>query len=79
MIVWVNVVLNRTVVVDRDYCFDNLCGEMTTAKVVKTSVTVDSNNPIKDNVHLDDPAQPTPTLLSLTTSVHVELRPLYHF
>ena len=26
MIVWVNVVLNRTVVVDSDCCFNNLCG-----------------------------------------------------
>ena len=26
MIVWVNVVLNRTVVVDSDLRFDNLCG-----------------------------------------------------
>ena len=26
MIVWVNVVLNRTVVVDSDWRFDNLCG-----------------------------------------------------
>ena len=26
MIVWVNVVLNRTVIVDRDWHFDNLCG-----------------------------------------------------
>ena len=26
LIVWVNVVLNRTVVVDSDWCFDNLCG-----------------------------------------------------
>ena len=26
MIVQVNVVLNRTVVVDSDLCFDNLCG-----------------------------------------------------
>ena len=26
MIIWVNIVLNRTVVVDNDWCFDNLCG-----------------------------------------------------
>ena len=26
LIVWVNVVLNRTVVVDSDWRFDNLCG-----------------------------------------------------
>ena len=52
MIVPVNVVLNRTVVVDSDLRFDNLCGshlqsqrvtlilKMTTAQAVETSVTV---------------------------------------
>ena len=52
MIVRVNVVLNRTVVVDSDLRFDNLCGshlqsqrvtlilKMTTAQAVETSVTV---------------------------------------
>ena len=58
MIVRVNVVLNRTVVVDRDLSFDNLCGsllqsqrvtltlKMTTAQAVETSVTVNKNSPI---------------------------------
>ena len=52
MIVQVNVVLNRTVVVDSDLRFDSLCGshlqsqrvtlilKMTTAPAVETSVTV---------------------------------------
>ena len=52
MIVRINVVLNRTVVVDSDLRFDNLCGsnlqsqrvtltlKMTTAQAVETSVTV---------------------------------------
>ena len=57
-VVRVNVVLNRTVVVDRDLRFDNLCGshlqslrvtltlKMTTAQAVETSVTVNKSNPI---------------------------------
>ena len=52
MIVRVNVVLNRTVVLDSDLRFDKLCGshlqsqrvtlilKMTTAQAVETSVTV---------------------------------------
>ena len=32
---------------------------MTTAQVVKTSVTDDNNSPIQDYVHLDDHTQPT--------------------
>ena len=32
---------------------------MTTAQVVKTSVTVNNNSPIQDYVHLDDQTQPT--------------------
>ena len=38
---------------------------MTTAQVVKTSVTVNNNSPIQDYVHLDDQTQPfgiNPTL-----------------
>ena len=33
--------------------------KMTTAQVVKTSVTVNNNSPIQDYVHLDDQTQPT--------------------
>ena len=32
---------------------------MTSAQVVKTSVTVNNNSPIQDYVHLDDHIQPT--------------------
>ena len=70
-VVRVNVVLNRTVVVDRDLRFDNLCGshlksqrvtlilKMTTAQAVETSVTVNKNSPIQDYIHQDDHTQPT--------------------
>ena len=43
LMVWVNVVLNRTVVVDSDGHFDNLCG---------------SHLQSQDYVHLDDQTQP---------------------
>ena len=33
--------------------------KMTTAQVVKTSVTVNNNSPIQDYVHPDDQTQPT--------------------
>ena len=33
--------------------------KMTTAQVVETSVTVNSNSPIEDYVHLEDQTQPT--------------------
>ena len=33
--------------------------KMTTAQVVKTSVTVNDNSPIPDYVHPDDQTQPT--------------------
>ena len=33
--------------------------KVTTAQVVETSVTVNSNSPIQDFVHLDDQTQPT--------------------
>ena len=32
---------------------------MTTAQVVETSVTINSNSPIQDYVHLDNQTQPT--------------------
>ena len=44
---------------------------MTTAKVVKTSVTVNNNSPIQDYVHLDDHTQPT---YEMVTSVGNQLR-----
>ena len=78
LLVRVNVVLNRTVVVDSDWRFDNLCGshlqsqsefrvtltlKMTTAQVVATSVTINNNSPIQDYVNPDDQSQPTFQLL----------------
>ena len=33
--------------------------KMTTAQVVKTSVTINNNSPIQDCVHPDDQTQPT--------------------
>ena len=36
-----------------------LTQKMTTAQVVKTSVTVNNNSPIQDYVHSDDQTQPT--------------------
>ena len=33
--------------------------KMTTAQVVETSVTVNNNSPIQDNVHPDNQSQPT--------------------
>ena len=71
LIVPINVLLNRTVVVDSDLRFDNLCGshlksqrvtltlKMTTAQAVETSVTVNKNSPIQDYIHPDDHTQPT--------------------
>ena len=59
MVVRVNVVLNRTVVVDSDLRFDNLCGSHLQSQVVETSVTVNNNSPIQDYVHPDNQTQPT--------------------
>ena len=36
------------------FFFFEFCGKMTTAQVVKTSVTVNNNTPVKDYVHPDD-------------------------
>ena len=59
LIVRVTVVLNRTVVVDSDWRFDNLCGSHLQSQVVETSVTVNNNSPIQDYVHPDNQTQPT--------------------
>ena len=45
--------------------------KMTTAKVVETSVTVNSNSRIQDYVHPDDQIQPT---YEMVTSVGNQLR-----
>ena len=46
-----------------------------TAQVVETSVTVNSNSPIQDNVHPDDQTQPTfemtPGFKPFTVSQHI--------
>ena len=42
--------------------------QMTTAQVVETSVTVNSNSPIQDYVHPDNQTQPTFALFNLLTS-----------
>ena len=39
--------------------YDSVALKMTTAQVVKTSVTVNNNSPIQDYVHPDDQTQPT--------------------
>ena len=66
MIIQVKIVLNRTVAVDSDWRFNNLCViqltltlKMTTAQVVETSVTVNNNNsPIQDYTHPENHIQP---------------------
>ena len=40
--------------------------KMTTAHVVKTSITVSNNSPIQDYVHADDQTQPTFEIKKLT-------------
>ena len=52
-IVRVNVVLNRTVVVDSDWRFDNLCGSHLQSQSELYHVS-----PIQDYVHPDDQTQP---------------------
>ena len=52
--------------------------KMTTAQVVETSVTVNNNSPIQDQVHLDDQTQPTLEFIakhftSLSTFAHLYL------
>ena len=52
LIVRVNVVLNRTVVVDSDWRFDNLCGSHLQSQTLKMTTA-------QDYVHPDDQTQPT--------------------
>ena len=71
LIARVNVVLNRTVVVDSDLHFDNLCGIVIfrvkdfdseddyRIQVNETSITVNNNSPIQGYVQPDDQTQPT--------------------
>ena len=57
MIIWVNTVLNRTVV-DSNCCFNNVCHShlQSHAQVVEMSVTVNSS-PIQDYIPPDDHTQ----------------------
>ena len=59
MIIWVNIVLNRTVV-DSNCCFNNVCRShlQSHAQVVEMSVTV-NNSPIQDYNHPNDHTQLT--------------------
>ena len=59
MIIWVNIVLNRTVV-DSNCCFINVCRShlQSHAQVVEMSVTV-NNSPIQDYNHPNDHTQLT--------------------
>ena len=62
LIVRVNVVLNRinnpSIMPSTDVIQLTLTLKMTTAQVVKTSVTVNNNSPIQDYVHPNDQTQP---------------------
>ena len=53
-----NQINNQSIISSTDVIQLALTLKMTTAQVVKTSVTVD-NSPIQDYVHQDDQTQPT--------------------
>ena len=53
-----NQVNNQSIIPSTDMIQVALTLKMTTAQVVETSVTVNSNIPIQDYVHLDDETQP---------------------
>ena len=50
---------NQSIIPSTDVIQLTLTLKMTTAQVVETSVTVNNNSPIQDNVHLDDQTEPT--------------------
>ena len=50
---------NQSTIPSTDVIQLTLTLKMTTAQVVKTSVTVNNNSPIQDYVHPDDQTQPT--------------------
>ena len=54
-----NQVNNQSLIASTDVIQITLTLKMTSAQVVKTSVTVNNNSPIQDYVHLDDHIQPT--------------------
>ena len=45
---------------------------MTTAQVVETSITVNNNSPIQDDVHPDDQTQPTFEMTPAFKTFHKE-------
>ena len=49
---------NQSIIPSTDMTQLTLTLKMTTAQVVKTSVTVNNNSPIQDYVHPDDQTQP---------------------
>ena len=54
-----NQVNNQSIIPSTDVIQLTLTLKMTTAQVVKTSVTVNNNSPIQDYVNPDDQTQPT--------------------
>ena len=54
-----NQINNQSIIPSTDVIQLTLTLKMTTAQVVKTSVTVNNNSPIQDYVHPDDQTQPT--------------------
>ena len=54
-----NQINNQSIIPSPDVIQLTLTLKMTTAQVVKTSVTVNNNSPIQDYVHPDDQTQPT--------------------
>ena len=56
---------NQSIILSTDVIQLTLTLKMTTAQVVKTSITVNNNSPVEDYVHLDDQIQPTFELLLL--------------
>ena len=54
-----NQINNQSIIPSTDVIQLTLTLKMTTAQVIKTSVTVNNNSPIQDYVHPDDHTQPT--------------------
>ena len=54
-----NQINNQSIIASTDVIQLTLTLKMTTAQVVKTSVTVNNNSPIQDYVHPGDQTQPT--------------------
>ena len=54
-----NQVNNQSLIPSTEVSQLTLTLKMTTAQVFETSVTINNNTPIQDNVHPDDQIQPT--------------------